>query len=174
MNLADMIEIGILGEILTHKVKPHTFNNPDGIAGRCAAFHCDRTRQGDEKRGIEVFNGVIDEIASYYDVDSAIIDNSIVVRLATDDDGEYLAASMICDGSDDLYCAEYEDWRELANMRIFATTEVADNFHPEQIIAEVVYEMTWNGWSNAEVQASGKELSAVLGRAINELNKDTK
>ncbi|MGY3581998.1 hypothetical protein ACVIGB_001079 [Bradyrhizobium sp. USDA 4341] len=64
----------------------------------------------------------------------------------------YVDVSGRSTGSDELFAIEFVDWRQWLSMEVVVESELS-GFPPETLLAAILYEMTFAGYSN--MQATG-------------------
>lgn len=72
------------------------------------------------------------------------------------EDEEYDDVTGIIDGEDIPYAIEYVDWKEWLAMEI--TEESLQNYDEKEILSHCLWEMTWNGFSNEQVNKAAEDM----------------
>lgn len=99
-------------------------------------------------------------------LESAPAEGRIVVQKAGDSGVEVLYGAACDVGDDDLYGLDFTDWRECLGMEIDPLT--LEWCSGPEILAHVLWEITFYGYSNEEVQAKKSEFLDNLRVALGE------
>lgn len=67
-----------------------------------------------------------------------------------------------------LYAMEYKSWSEVLGYEILP--EVLEKYTEQEIIAHMLVEMTWAGWSQEHIQERYKQITDAMEEVIREEN----
>ena len=84
-----------------------------------------------------------------------------------DEDKEYVHVDGYLRGSKWHYAIEYSPWAEWLGMEV--TKKSLKNFTELDIVAYCLWEMTWSGYSDKEVQKNYKDIIETTAKAMKDI-----
>jgi hypothetical protein len=112
----------------------------------------------DQKKNIQGYKEAffeLKEAATYIENDSLIA----IEYIKEDDEGYHDVYSLKPD-DETRYALDFVDWREVLGMSIEPTT--LEEYYELDIIAHLLFEITFYGYSNEKVVAKGEELYSIV------------
>lgn len=104
---------------------------------------------------LDAFGRVLAELNSIMRINpSRTIDDVIHFEDVEEDGEKYIHVFAIKDDNNDRWGLDFEDWCNIVDMNI--NEEVFERYSKQRILAELLWDITFFGYTNAEIQKRAK------------------